>query len=84
MNPVYCPAWSVVEPAVSVGENGIGLDGHAPPPGPAVIAKRALGNTSAMNGLDHANKGNYGPASPSQLSSAAETVANQVTGLLVH
>jgi hypothetical protein len=40
--------------------------------------------TVVMNGLDHANKGNYGPASPSQLSAAAETVANQVTGLLVH
>ncbi|MGC2009281.1 hypothetical protein, partial [Trebonia sp.] len=40
--------------------------------------------TVVMNGLDHANKGNYGPASPSQLSTAAETVANQVTGLLVH
>jgi hypothetical protein len=40
--------------------------------------------TVVMNGLDHANKGNYGPASPSQLSAAAQTVANQVTGLLVH
>jgi hypothetical protein len=40
--------------------------------------------TVVMNGLDHANKGNYGPASPGQLSAAAETVARQVTGLLVH
>jgi hypothetical protein len=40
--------------------------------------------TVVMNGLDHANKGNYGPVSPSQLSVAAQTVANQVTGLLVH
>lgn len=40
--------------------------------------------TVVMNGLDHANKGNYGPASPSQLAAAAETVAKQVTGLLVH
>jgi hypothetical protein len=40
--------------------------------------------TVVMNGLDHANKGNYGPVSPSQLSAAAEKVANQVTGLLVH
>ena len=40
--------------------------------------------TVVMNGLDHANKGNYGPASPSQLSATAQTVANQVTGLLVH
>jgi len=37
-----------------------------------------------MNGLDHANKGNYGPESPSQLTTAAETVAKQVTGQLVH
>ena len=40
--------------------------------------------TVVMNGLDHANKGNYGPESPGQLSAAAHTVANQVTGLLVH
>ena len=40
--------------------------------------------TVVMNGLDHANKGNYGPESPSQLSQAAQTVAKQVTGQLVH
>lgn len=40
--------------------------------------------TVVMNGLDHANKGNYGPESPSQLNTAAEAVAKQVTGLLVH
>jgi hypothetical protein len=40
--------------------------------------------TVVMNGLDHANKGNYGPESPSQLSAAAQTVATQVTGQLVH
>ena len=40
--------------------------------------------TVVMNGLDHANKGNYGPESPSQLSRAAQTVAKQVTGQLVH
>ena len=40
--------------------------------------------TVVMNGLDHANKGNYGPESPSQLTTAAETVAKQVTGQLVH
>jgi hypothetical protein len=40
--------------------------------------------TVVMNGLDHANKGNYGPETPSQLSQAAQTVAQQVTGQLVH
>jgi hypothetical protein len=40
--------------------------------------------TVVMDGLDHANKGNYGPASPSQLSAAAQTIARQVTGELVH
>jgi hypothetical protein len=40
--------------------------------------------TVVMNGLEHANTGNYGPVSPSQLSSAAQTVAQQVTGQLVH
>jgi len=37
-----------------------------------------------MNGLAHANTGNYGPVSPSQLSSAAQTVAQQVAAQLVH
>jgi len=37
-----------------------------------------------LDGLDHANKGNYGPVSASQLSAEAETVATQVTGELVH
>lgn len=40
--------------------------------------------TVVMNGLDHANKGNYGPESPGQLSQAAQTVAKQVAGQLVH
>jgi len=40
--------------------------------------------TVVMNGLDHANKGNYGPVSPGQLTTAAESVAKQVAGLLVH
>lgn len=40
--------------------------------------------TVVMNGLDHANKGHYGPESPSQLAGAAQTVATQVTGQLVH
>jgi hypothetical protein len=40
--------------------------------------------TVVMNGLDHANTGNYGPVSPSLLSSAAQTVAQEVAGTLVH
>lgn len=40
--------------------------------------------TVVVDGLDHANKGSYGPVSPGMLSSAAQTVAQQVTGLLVH
>jgi hypothetical protein len=40
--------------------------------------------TVVLDGLDHANKGNYGPVSPTQLSTAAQTVATQVTGELVH
>ena len=40
--------------------------------------------TVVMNGLEHANTGNYGPVSPSQLSSAAQTVAQQVAAPLVH
>jgi hypothetical protein len=40
--------------------------------------------TVVLNGLDHANKGNYGPVSASDLSAAAQTVAKQVTGTLVH
>ena len=40
--------------------------------------------TVVMNGLDRANKGNYGPESPSQLNAAAQSVARQVAGLLVH
>ena len=38
--------------------------------------------TVVMNGLEHANTGHYGPVSPSQLSSAAQTVAQQVAGQL--
>jgi hypothetical protein len=40
--------------------------------------------TVVLDELDHASKGNYGPVSPSQLSAAAQTVAKQVTGELVH
>jgi len=37
-----------------------------------------------LNGLDHANVGNYGPVSQSELDLAAQTVAQQVTSRLVH
>ena len=40
--------------------------------------------TVVVNGLDHANKGNYGPESPSVLAAAAQTAGQQVTQLLVH
>lgn len=49
-----------------------------------VVRYRNVIVTVVMNGLDQANKGKYGPVSPSQLSSAAQTVAQQVTGKLVH
>lgn len=49
-----------------------------------VVRYRNVIVTVVMNGLDHANKGNYGPASPSMLSSAAQTVARQVMGEIVH
>jgi len=39
--------------------------------------------TVVLNGLDHANKGNYGPVSTSDLSSGAQTVAQQVTAKIV-
>jgi hypothetical protein len=39
--------------------------------------------TVVLNGLDHANKGTYGPVSMSDISSAAQTVAQEVTGKLV-
>ena len=49
-----------------------------------VVRYRNVIVTVVVNGLDHANKGNYGPVSPSELSSAAQTVARQVSGKLVH
>ena len=48
-----------------------------------VVRYRNVIVTVVMNGLDHANTGTYGPVSPSLLSSAAQTVAQQVTGGLV-
>jgi hypothetical protein len=50
----------------------------------AVVRYRNVIVTVVMNGLEHANTGNYGPVSPSMLSSAAQTVAQQVTAQLVH
>ena len=49
-----------------------------------VVRYRNVIVTVVMNGLAHANTGNYGPVSPSQLSSAAQTVAQQVAAQLVH
>lgn len=49
-----------------------------------VVRYRNVIVTVVMNGLEHANTGNYGPVSPSQLSSAAQTVAQQVAAQLVH
>jgi hypothetical protein len=40
--------------------------------------------TVVMNGLNHANTGNYGPVPPGLLAEAAQTVAREVTGELVH
>ena len=39
--------------------------------------------TVVLNGTDHANVGNYGPVSQADLSAAAQTVAQEVTGKLV-
>jgi hypothetical protein len=49
-----------------------------------VVRYRNVIVTVVVNGLDHANAGKYGPESPSALSSAAQTAARQVTGILVH
>ena len=49
-----------------------------------VVRYRNVIVTVVLNGLDHANTGNYGPVSPSVLNSAAQTVAQQVTSQLVH
>ena len=49
-----------------------------------VVRYRNVIVTVVMNGLARANTGNYGPVSPSLLSSAAQTVAQQVTAPLVH
>ncbi len=48
-----------------------------------VVRYRNVIVTVVLNGLDHANRGNYGPVSMSDLSSAAQTVAQQVSGKLV-
>ena len=49
-----------------------------------VVRYRNVIVTVVMNGLDHANAGTYGPVPPGLLSSAAQTVAEEVTGKLVH
>ena len=49
-----------------------------------VVRYRNVIVTVVLNGLDHANVGNYGPVSATALSSAAQTVAREVTGKLVH
>jgi hypothetical protein len=49
-----------------------------------VVRYRNVIVTVVMNGLDHSNKGNYGPESMSVISSAAQAVARQATGELVH
>ena len=49
-----------------------------------VVRYRNVIVTVVLNGLDHANTGNYGPVSASVLNSAAQTVAQQVTSQLVH
>ena len=49
-----------------------------------VVRYRNVIVTVVMNGLDQANKGKYGPVSMSDLTSAAQAVAQQVTGKLVH
>ena len=49
-----------------------------------VVRYRNVIVTVVLNGVDHANTGNYGPVSPGVLNSAAQTVAQQVTSQLVH
>lgn len=49
-----------------------------------VVRYRNVIVTVVLNGLDRANKGGYGPVSMSDLSSVAQSVAQQVTGEVVH
>ena len=49
-----------------------------------VVRYRNVIVTVVLNGLDRANKGKYGPVSMDDLSSVAQTVAQQVTGGVVH
>jgi hypothetical protein len=49
-----------------------------------VVRYRNVIVTVVMNGLDHSNKGDYGPESMSVISSAAQAVARQAAGELVH
>jgi hypothetical protein len=49
-----------------------------------VVRYRNVIVTVVINGLDHAKVGDYGPVTTSQLSPATQTVAQDVTGNLVH
>jgi hypothetical protein len=49
-----------------------------------VVRYRNVIVTVVINGLDHAAVGNYGPVTTAQLTPAAQTVARQVTGNVVH
>jgi hypothetical protein len=49
-----------------------------------VVRYRNVIVTVVINGLDHAKVGDYGPVTPGQLSPATQTVAQEVTGDLVH
>jgi hypothetical protein len=49
-----------------------------------VVRYRNVIITVVMNGLDHSGVGNYGPVAMSDLTTAAQTVAQEVAGQLVH
>jgi hypothetical protein len=60
------------------------VDGSVTDVDTVVVRYRNVIVTVVINGLDHASAGDYGPVTTSQLSPAAQTVARQVTGTLVH
>jgi hypothetical protein len=49
-----------------------------------VVRYRNVIITVVMNGLDHSGVGNYGPVAMSDLTTAAQTVAQEAAGKLVH
>jgi hypothetical protein len=49
-----------------------------------VVRYRNVIVTVVMNGLDHSGVGNYGPVAMSDLATAAQTVAQEAAGKLVH